>query len=243
MEVRTVCIIISKIGGMEMTKVGEQLLQPETSWRRFDDKDSNIKYIGNWKANNAESGLYNNTGSFSVSAGDKFLVNFTGTKIRLIGAANSMRSTSIDVFIDGVKMANFSQYGALKYALVDVDIQNLPHGEHFLECVNNSTGGYGGDYLLDAIDIDEKGELKNYNPNTDKTVNTDTNTNGLLRIIMSDSSEREYKLSRAEIESFVKWYNRTLNTGNTCYIFNDIVDNSKEYLSFDQIISFKVILN
>jgi hypothetical protein len=36
-------------------------------------------------------------------------------------------------------------------------------------------------------------------------------------------------------------YDRTVSTGNTCYAFDDIVDLSKEYLSFDKIISFKVI--
>lgn len=64
---------------------------------------------------------------------------------------------------------------------------------------------------------------------------------GLLRITMNDSSEREYRLSTTEIENFIKWYDRTVGTGNTCYPFDDIVDLSKEYLSFEKIISFKVI--
>jgi hypothetical protein len=64
---------------------------------------------------------------------------------------------------------------------------------------------------------------------------------GLLRVTMSDSSEREYRLSTVEIENFIMWYDRTVGTGNTCYAFDDIVDLSKEYLSFEKIISFKVI--
>jgi hypothetical protein len=64
---------------------------------------------------------------------------------------------------------------------------------------------------------------------------------GLLRITMNDSSEREYKLSASEIIDFINWYTRTIGTGISCYAFNDIVDNSKEYLSFEKIISFKVI--
>lgn len=63
----------------------------------------------------------------------------------------------------------------------------------------------------------------------------------LLRITMNDSSEREYRLSSAEIDDFIKWYDRTVGTGNTCYVFDDIIDNSKEYLAFEKIISFKVI--
>jgi hypothetical protein len=69
----------------------------------------------------------------------------------------------------------------------------------------------------------------------------DTLGHGLLRITMNDSSEREYRLTTTEIENFIKWYDRTVGTGNTCYAFDDIVDLSKEYLSFEKIISFKVI--
>lgn len=65
--------------------------------------------------------------------------------------------------------------------------------------------------------------------------------NALLRVTMIDSSEREYRLSTAEIDGFVNWYTRTIGTGISCYALNDIVDNSKEYLAFEKIISFKVI--
>jgi hypothetical protein len=64
---------------------------------------------------------------------------------------------------------------------------------------------------------------------------------GLLRITMNDSSEREYKLLASEIDDFVKWFNRTIGTGTTGYVFNKAVQNSKEYLSFEKIISFEVI--
>ncbi|VBB08143.1 fibronectin type iii [Lucifera butyrica] len=63
----------------------------------------------------------------------------------------------------------------------------------------------------------------------------------LLRVTMSDSSEREYKLTTTEINNFVQWYNRTVGTGNTCYTFDDIINGSKEYLAFEKIISFKVV--
>jgi hypothetical protein len=64
---------------------------------------------------------------------------------------------------------------------------------------------------------------------------------GLLRITMNDSSEREYRLSVSEIDDFVTWFNRAIGTGTTGYVFNKAVQNSKEYLSFEKIISFEVI--
>jgi hypothetical protein len=64
----------------------------------------------------------------------------------------------------------------------------------------------------------------------------------ILKIIMSDSSEREYKVSSAD--AFVNWYGRTVSpctSGTTYYEFTDSVDGSTEYLAFEKIISFEVI--
>lgn len=67
------------------------------------------------------------------------------------------------------------------------------------------------------------------------------NGNELLRITMIDSSEREYRLTDTEVNGFVNWYNHHVSTDTMSYAINDSVDRSKEYLSFDKIISFKVI--
>lgn len=67
------------------------------------------------------------------------------------------------------------------------------------------------------------------------------NGSALLRVTMLDSSEREYRLTNTEVDGFVNWYNHHVSTDTTSYAINDSVDRSKEYLSFDKIISFKVI--
>lgn len=66
-------------------------------------------------------------------------------------------------------------------------------------------------------------------------------TSSLLRITMNDSSEREYRLTTNETDDFIKWFNHHTSTDTMSYAFNDIVDKSKEYLSFEKIISFRVI--
>ncbi|MCC5468660.1 LamG-like jellyroll fold domain-containing protein [Pelosinus baikalensis] len=65
----------------------------------------------------------------------------------------------------------------------------------------------------------------------------------LLRVTMIDSSEREYQLSAFEIDGFINWYTRTVDTGTTCYMLNKNIglQNSKEYLAFDKVISFEVM--
>jgi hypothetical protein len=67
--------------------------------------------------------------------------------------------------------------------------------------------------------------------------------NSLLRVTMLDSSEREYQLSTAEIDGFINWFNRHVSTDTTSYMLNkiEVLQNSKEYLAFDKIISFEVI--
>lgn len=66
------------------------------------------------------------------------------------------------------------------------------------------------------------------------------NGQALLRVTMSDSSEREYKLPMAEFTGFVNWYDHEVVTGTTVYVLNKMTG-SKEYLAFDKIISFEVV--
>jgi hypothetical protein len=304
----------------KMATVGDILTAPEVGWKRYDDNDPNLKYSGSFHhyANTVGSIAYGGT----YTQGDKISCrfNFRGTKLRLIGVNPSTGYTPDGaITIDGVQVAIFNQKGVgdNHFNFINADIQGLLNKEHtvVITCGSAVLG-------IDAIDIDEDGELRPYTPISsptnltaiegdsqvtlswnavegaagynvkrstaaggpyttiatkvtgttyaDKAVtngityyyvvtagdgsgNESANSNeasatpqapsghGLLRITMNDSSEREYRLSTGEIESFIKWYDRTVGTGNTCYSFDDIVDLSKEYLSFDKIISFKVI--
>lgn len=65
--------------------------------------------------------------------------------------------------------------------------------------------------------------------------------NSLLRITMNDSSEREYIVTQSVADAFINWCNRPLGTGNSCYIFNKEIQNKKEYLFYEKIISFELI--
>jgi hypothetical protein len=67
--------------------------------------------------------------------------------------------------------------------------------------------------------------------------------NELLRVTMNDSSEREYHLTTTEINGFINWVTCHISTGPNCYMLNkiEVLQNSKEYLMFEKIISFEVI--
>jgi fibronectin type 3 domain-containing protein len=112
---------------------------------------------------------------------------------------------------------------------------NVPGTSYLDTTVTNGTTYY---YVVTAVDSDGN---ESANSNEASATLQAPNGQGLLRITMNDSSEREYKLSVSEIDDFVTWFNRTIGTGTTGYVFNKTVQNSKEYLSFEKIISFEVI--
>jgi hypothetical protein len=115
---------------------------------------------------------------------------------------------------------------------------NVPGTSYIDNTVTNGTTYY---YVVTAVDSNGN-ESANSNEASATPVATQVPTGqALLRVTMIDSSEREYRLPIAAIDGFINWYTRTIGTGISCYSLNDIIDNSKEYLSFEKIISFKVI--
>lgn len=210
-----------------MAIVGEVLTAPEEGWKRYDDTDSRIQFIGLWTTSSTVS-QYEATGhNASSTSSCTVQFRFYGKNLRLIGASDTMRSNAISVTIDGKLAGIFSQSGNLQYQVLDFSLTDMEQKIHIVEIATNGSGNYN----FDAIDIDDTGYL----------VEPVVFGHGLLRITMNDSSEREYKLSSSEIDDFITWFNRTIGTGTTGYVFNKSVQNSKEYLSFEKIISFEVI--
>jgi hypothetical protein len=226
-------------GGNIMATVGQPLTKPEEGWRRYDDTDSNITYVGTWTTE-AYSPLWNGKIHKNATAGDQCQFNFTGQKLRIIGNHYVNKTTSADVVIDGNKVGIINQYGSSLIQPLEFEITSLSNSEHSVQIVNNATGGYGGVFAIDAIDIGETDEIKPYNPMP--TPPTPATGSALLRITMIDSSEREYKVSQTEVDGFVNWYNHHVNTDAASYAIMDIVDGGTEYLAFEKIISFKIIL-
>ncbi|WP_312560198.1 fibronectin type III domain-containing protein [Anaerospora sp.] len=95
-------------------------------------------------------------------------------------------------------------------------------------------------YVVTAITAD--GESANSNEaSATPTAPTAEEGEAVLRVTMIDSSEREYKVSKATANDFATWCNRTIGTGNSCYVFDKGIQDSKEYLFYEKIISFEVI--
>ncbi|MFV8520916.1 hypothetical protein [Bacillus sp. SBS7] len=138
-------------------KVGEVLKEPETGWKRFDDRDPNILYQGNWIKNENITTHYRGTfHNKPSSSGDdsiiKALFDFSGTKIRIIAFMTTGSYDVGTIKIDG-EAFNFSYIKGTPTAQCLVfEKTGLDSGVHKVEL--------SGRYInLDAIDIDDTGEL------------------------------------------------------------------------------------
>nr|WP_307897424.1 hypothetical protein [Clostridium botulinum] len=141
-----------------MVTIGQQLLQPESGWKRYDDRNENINYVGNWIHENYAS-YYKTTASYIKTNGE-LSFNFTGDKIRIIGQNNSTSNTyceNVKIIIDNViyvlngRIGNGTQ-------ILQFEKQNLRYKEHHIKIINTENK----EYDFDAIDIDANGELKPY---------------------------------------------------------------------------------
>lgn len=126
-----------------MANIGEQLLQPEAGWQRFNYNDTRIKIVGGYP----DSGGYKN--SLIVNPAS-ITIYFTGTSIRLLCSIYDNQSTDVLVTIDG-KEFHYSAHKSSTVVLCGLAFEktNLKDKPHKLVMKNNN----GGDYTLDAVDI------------------------------------------------------------------------------------------
>lgn len=146
-------------------KVGDQLLQPESGWKRMDDADSNIRYDGKWNFITTQKGAYNETlHYYSAPSGSteeaSATFNFKGTKLRLVALSSYFQKKAF-LKIDGVsydltKVEGRSPIRGIQQTLM-FEASGLEDKEHLVELS-------GIDITLDAIDIDKTGSLVKPNP-------------------------------------------------------------------------------
>ncbi|MGS5013123.1 hypothetical protein [Bacillus cereus] len=143
-------------------KVGDLLPQPEMGWKRIDDSDANIKYVGNeWLSLNiTEQGHYMDTFHTYPKEGPKSIeFKFTGTKLRIIASKYTTLYDAVSIKIDGVTETYSQQDVSITDKAVSgilvYDKQGLSNTEHsvIITVPNNKP------LTLDAIDIDATGSM------------------------------------------------------------------------------------
>jgi hypothetical protein len=74
-------MLIKNRGSDKMAAIGSSLTSPEIGWRRYDDQDSRIKYIGTgWNLGTYTTGtaFYNRTAMYGLDSNDIISFKFYG---------------------------------------------------------------------------------------------------------------------------------------------------------------------
>ncbi|WP_432408303.1 fibronectin type III domain-containing protein [Wukongibacter sp. M2B1] len=148
-------------------EVGDQLLEPEDGWERYDIAPSENFIISekiSFKGNYTNYPSWNQTIIWTTYSDETLKFKFQGTKIRVIGFPGSARADDITISIDGV-IESMPYHKASGYQPMDLIYEKtgLENKVHEV-IITSGTNASGSDYdlVLDAIDIDEDGELKPY---------------------------------------------------------------------------------
>lgn len=148
----------------ETSGVGSIIKEAENGWKRYDDSYENIKYYGGWTLGydpQCYSGKLYFVYENENKTDKKVKFNFTGDKLRIISVGIEPYNVSTTVKIDNKIIETFKP-GTTGLNSISYEKLGLTYGEHSVEI------SYDNSYLekrigIDAIDIDEKGEIKPYN--------------------------------------------------------------------------------
>ncbi len=154
-------------------KIGDKLLSPEIGWKRYDDTNSNIQYVGTkyWAHDiygDNSSGYYKNTCSsydYAYNNGNPGIVRFTldAQKIRVIGKTRS--SLPAIVYSDNIKIgevaARGNDGGSEALLVFEYDFSTRAKRNIEIRIPNESINGstHFSMLYLDAIDIDSNGDI------------------------------------------------------------------------------------
>jgi hypothetical protein len=141
-----------------MALIGDQLIEPESGWRRIDDQE--IYFVRDaysaWTLYSHASAYQGSYLYASIPSGEtKINFNFIGTKIRIIDVMHQNRGIS-KITIDGIEYTYSSTDSSSgNFQRLVFELLDLPKKRH------NVTISYvSGTYIsLDAIDIDLNGRL------------------------------------------------------------------------------------
>ncbi|AVP61042.1 cell adhesion protein [Clostridium botulinum] len=181
-----------------MATIGEQLLQPESGWKRYDDRNENISYVGNWvKGSYSSTQYYLGTDTYidigiaSSKNSHTISFNFIGSKIRIMGLKNTTGAENCFINIDNIEY-NFSQNtSTLTQGCLNFELLNLTNKEHYVQMYSNNSNASKYGIIFDSIDIDENGELKPYDPSISSSKKY---ANNIIPVMTSDEND-EVKIS------------------------------------------------
>lgn len=201
-----------------MANIGDILLQPESGWRRYDDRYSGLVYSGS-TSYSSSAPSYNGTHTQFNYNGTIPKVNFTfyGKAIRLILNVTSICTTSAKISIDGIiHNFNASITGETIYSVLRFEKLFSTNETRKVEIYINDK------YLvLDAIDIDKDGHICDINCNISHHKNfLIGDSNNVYSI--SDTDFTKYKISELS-KSFINFNGMALDNTMILNTVNDSI--------------------
>lgn len=142
-----------------MANVGDQLLQPEAGWRRYDDVSDEIFYGGQWHTETNTMNYYG--GTSKLNKGNVYVsFSFYGSDLRIIGARHRFSNSSATITIDS-SQNSFSIYNANSsiFQCLMFEVTGLEEKVHDVK-ISYTSGAEM--FYFDAIDIDETGYLTSF---------------------------------------------------------------------------------
>ena len=174
---------------------GQQLLNPETGWKRIEDSNSYIKYYGTFVYDTSNVQSSSSTLSYSGELGSKIEFVVYTDKIRIIQhTGTKFNSDDERISIDGVEHVLDSKNvsGNVEWGsqIVTYEELNMTKGLHHI--IMYAGTGPNEKLNLDAIDIDANGYILNFDHHLIKTPDDKYYTienNSLVEIAKSDITE------------------------------------------------------
>lgn len=163
--------------------IGQQLVEPEDGWKRYDDADNRIVYENyqhedNQKVNECyinDVNYYKNTRSYPEKIDSNIKIMFYGSKFRIISDKyHPYRTDNIKIIIDGKpEIINLTDNNVekLETRVLQYESKNLNLGNHTI-IIGGSDITAGKGFAFDAIDINN-GELLSW---VDQSISLDKST-------------------------------------------------------------------
>ncbi|MER0278665.1 hypothetical protein ABRY18_00615 [Clostridioides difficile] len=137
-----------------MAIVGEQLLQPEAGWKRYDE--SKIRSINKNCSLDANSVYYGGSSILLKSTNSSYKFKFYGNKLRLISDKNSNRpKDNTKITIDGIEYIANSYNSQPIPQVLAISLENLENSIHEV-VISPVKEGF---VVVDCIDINEDGYI------------------------------------------------------------------------------------
>ncbi|WP_405158931.1 hypothetical protein [Paenibacillus sp. FSL H8-0283] len=154
-----------------MAVIGQPLTAPEAGWKRYDERDSRIKFSSPNALRQAYTtyGTYAGTLSYIDSGmgntADTISFKFTGTKL-IIGVLywNTNEHSGFSVEVDGVKLGDYvtgrkSAIAGSTVGFIKTDFEDKEHSVVIKNLDKSVVSGSNSTFALDFIDIDSTGNL------------------------------------------------------------------------------------